>query len=275
LLNAYSDVTTLKTRLEIPTTTTEEDKELRELLEGASRLIDKFTSRFYFVDTTTRTFDGSSAPFFLKDDLLSITTLKVDEDGDLTFEGTMAATDFILYPLNWFPKTYIRLTTSSTFGGFASGIREGVQIVGSFGYGDGKSASPTIDSGDDNDAAITTTTETTFDVASGSNFGAGQTILMDSEQMYISSISTNTLTVIRGVNGTTAATHVISTTINIYEYPEPIEEATMIQAMRWWKRRESAFADVIGTPELGTVLQFKRLDPDVRNVLTQYVKRSR
>ena len=49
--------------------------------------------------------------------------------------------------------------------------------------------------------------ETGVDVDSGAVFKVGQTIQVDSEQMYISAISTNTLTVTRGYNGSTAATH--------------------------------------------------------------------
>jgi len=49
--------------------------------------------------------------------------------------------------------------------------------------------------------------ETGVDVDDGSVFKVGQTIQVDSEQMYISGKSTNTLTVTRGYNGSTAATH--------------------------------------------------------------------
>jgi len=57
------------------------------------------------------------------------------------------------------------------------------------------------------DGAITSTTATSVPVASAAPLRADQQILVDSEKMTISSISSNTLTVNRGAGGTTAATH--------------------------------------------------------------------
>jgi hypothetical protein len=57
--------------------------------------------------------------------------------------------------------------------------------------------------------------------------------------MYVQSYSTNTLTVVRGVNGTTAAAHTTGAALAIYQYPSPIAEATLIQAARLWKRRDT------------------------------------
>jgi len=63
-------------------------------------------------------------------------------------------------------------------------------------------------------AALTTTlaedldnSETEVDVASDNNFFPGDIITVDSEKMSISSISSNTLTVVRGIDSTSAATH--------------------------------------------------------------------
>ena len=49
--------------------------------------------------------------------------------------------------------------------------------------------------------------ETGIDVFDASNLYAGQRILIDAEEMLISSISSNTLTVARGANSTSAVTH--------------------------------------------------------------------
>lgn len=56
-------------------------------------------------------------------------------------------------------------------------------------------------------AAITSTTTTTITVSNGAWFAAGNTITIDAEEMYISLVSSNTLTVTRGYNSTTANTH--------------------------------------------------------------------
>ena len=57
------------------------------------------------------------------------------------------------------------------------------------------------------DGAISSTSATSVPVASSTPLRADQQIMVDSEKMSISSISSNTLTVSRAAGGTTAATH--------------------------------------------------------------------
>ena len=84
----------------------------------------------------------------------------------------------------------------------------------------------------------------------------------------------NTLTVVRGVNGTTAASHSGGAAIDIYEYPGPIVEATIFQTGRLWRRKDSAFSSATGFPETGRANVSNRLDPDVMLLLGQYRKLS-
>jgi type II secretory pathway pseudopilin PulG len=64
------------------------------------------------------------------------------------------------------------------------------------------------------DGAITSTSATSVPVDDASGFVAGQIIVVDSEDMSIDSISSNTLTVTRGANSTTAATHLNGATVS-------------------------------------------------------------
>lgn len=58
--------------------------------------------------------------------------------------------------------------------------------------------------------------ETGVDVTAASNLGtAPYVILVDTEQMLVTSVATNTLTVTRGYNGTTAASHSNGATVNL------------------------------------------------------------
>ena len=50
--------------------------------------------------------------------------------------------------------------------------------------------------------------------------------------------------------------------------PEEIVKATTIQAMRYFKRAQQAFADVGAIAELGQLRYVKELDPDVKNILS-------
>ena len=115
--------------------------------------------------------------------------------------------------------------------------------------------------------AIADAATTSVTVSSRTDVEAGHTILIDSEQMYVQSYSSNTLTVVRAVNGTAAASHGAASPIDIYEYPGPIVEAAIIQTARLWRRKDSAFSGSAGFPETGQVRVASGLDPDVRFLL--------
>ena len=66
---------------------------------------------------------------------------------------------------------------------------------------------PDTDSTSDLNGAITDANATSIIVDDGTDFEVGQNILVGSEEMTITDISTHTLTVIRGVKSTTKATH--------------------------------------------------------------------
>jgi len=240
----YCTIGDLKGVLGITSTT--DDTVMRKMCEAASRSIDRYTNRFFHTLTETKYFDGAKTLWV--PDLLSVTTLKTDEDGDGTFENTFDGTaltgDYIKYgggiedSLNVFPKTRLEIDPEGDYGSFANGVRQGVQIVGTWGYGDGISATPYIVD-TTLSAAITTTTATTCTVTAVTNLSAGNTILIDSEQMYIYSISTLTLTVERGVNGTTAATHSITSSnyLYIYQYPADIRQACIDLGVALYQNR--------------------------------------
>ena len=66
---------------------------------------------------------------------------------------------------------------------------------------------PDTDSTSDLNGAISSTSATSVVVDDGTDFEVGQNIKVDSEEMTITSISGDNLTVVRAVNGTTIRTH--------------------------------------------------------------------
>lgn len=97
-------------------------------------------------------------------------------------------------------------------------------------------------------AAITTTTATTFTVADVDGedpygriprISAGNLLRIDDEFMEVLStvVGTNTVTVKRGVNGSTAATHLISAVVKTWQVEEPIKRATLRQTAFLYARR--------------------------------------
>ena len=234
---SYCTIADIKGALGITSTT--DDTVMRKHAEAASRSIDNYCNRRFYVTTETKTFDGATTLWL--PDLLSITTLKTDEGNDGTFENTYATTDYIKYgggledSLNRLPYTRLEINPSGNYSSFASSYKVGVQIVGTWGYGDGISATPYI-----TDTTITedlTAGESAIDVTAVTNLSAGNTILIGSEQYYIYSVATLTLTVEPGVNGTTQATHSSGATIYIYQYPADIRQACIDLSIAIYQNR--------------------------------------
>jgi hypothetical protein len=263
-MNYYADLYHLKKLLGTPDS--DDDLALMAELGAASRHIEQETGRAFSGIQAERYFAGAGRSLFLNDDVLAISEISVN-DGDDTFTA-MAAADYHLRPQNSFPKAWLEINPLGDFTAFPR-MTNGVKIVGLFGYG--ASAAPYRASGVT--GTVATTMGTTLTLSAAGVIRSGMTILCESEQMFVEDVSTDpestTVTVQRGVNGTTAAIH-SAKDVNIWEYPADITKACLITAMRWWKRKDSAFQTVVGTPELGQVNIYKGLDPDVVQILSKY-----
>lgn len=224
----YASRTELKNALSIASSDTTDDARLLTVLEASSRWIDQQCEREFSVRSETRYFTARRADRLMIDDLLALTTLKTDDDSDLDYDDVWTADDYILRPRNRWPKTELRAHPNGDYD-FPAGLVDGVEVVGLWGYGDGESATPYEDSSADT-AEVLDASETGIDVTDGTALAVGQTILVESEQMYVIAIASNTLTVRRGVNGTTAATHATAKDVYIYRYPATIVEATILRA---------------------------------------------
>lgn len=242
--------------------------ELWELLMAVSDWIDRYCNRHFYPLTETRYFDLDKEvqTLELNGDLIAVTTLKDDKNQDGTFEDTWASDDYHLLPHNaaptshWGrPYTHIANTelsgSTNNYSGFPPGQKV-IELAGKWGYREHKE-----DSGSDiNEGAQFSSSDTTLTVDDGTDFRVGQTILIESEQLLITAISTNDLTVVRGINGTTAAAHDDNTDVYILRWPPAIERACLIQASRIYTRAsdfQPAFVDA-------------ELDTDVRMLLAPY-----
>lgn len=269
-MNCYVSLDDLKTHLEI--TGTAKDALLTLKIESASRLIDRFCGRHFYCKVLTKYFDVygtvSVQDMFLDktkivdmkgkthlyiDDLLptATTTVKMDINYDNTYGATLsgtAPTDYVLYPVNSYPKT--RLVLDEKTGAYSvlySGqkmieIAETAPKTGIWGYGDGESATPYATSGIT--VVVTTTTGTTITLSAEGTIKVGHTILVTAEQMYVSAVTADgskTATVIRGVNGTTAAAHTPAEASSIYKYPLGIVETCLFISARLYEIKETGY----------------------------------
>jgi hypothetical protein len=120
ITNGYCSLNELKASLRI--TDNVDDALLELAVESASREIDSSCERtFYNMGTATRYFVAQDAFYTEIDDLISITHLKTDPDGDGSYTITWSVGDYQLEPLNGFvsgivsPSTGIRAKDTYLF----------------------------------------------------------------------------------------------------------------------------------------------------------------
>ena len=128
--------------------------------------------------------------------------------------------------------------------GFHSG-QQTLSILGTWGYSNNTESVTTVD-------AVSSTTATSVSVGSASDLSPAQTILVNSEQMYITGISGNTLTLERGVNGTTAATHSGGDTAYRYLYDPLVVQACLDLSKIYFRDRDMGTTLTIGTGDTAT-----------------------
>ena len=261
----YGDLTKLKddSLLKDPAAGSGDDDEMFQLLIAVSDWVEFYCNRHFYPRTQTLVFDGNSAGRLLVPDLVSVTSLKEDTNDDKNFNETWAGTDYWLEPYNaeptqqWGqPYTSVRLRQQGSKDSFTAGEQR-FQIDGIWGYRQFKE-----DSGTDLNDASMTTSKITVAVDDGTQFAIGQTIMIGSEQILITNVSSNNLTVTRAINGTTAVAHGDNTDVFTLRWPASVERAALIQAARIWTRAadfEPFFVDA-------------DLDTDVRILLEPYRK---
>lgn len=213
--------------------------ELVALRDEVSREFDRRTGRQFYSTTETRIFDGDGCAYLYVGDLISVTSLKFDDDGDGTYEITLSATDYWLWPANR-PTGYaarrIDLNPNGSYPKLPSGQRK-VQIVGKWGHSeiteavviDGTAATGTLSSTSD-------LTLTASAAPTKGEIAPGDILIMGSEQMgAVLDVSGPNITLqARGINGTTATTH-SGVAIYVRRYPPDVENAVKERTVgrRW------------------------------------------
>lgn len=234
----YGDLAKLKSRalLDDPAAGTTFDDALWELLAACADAVDARCGRWFIPRTETLTFsvERSSAELLVPD-LVAVSSLKADENVDGVYEVTWAATDYLLQPANaaptkaWGrPYTSILALSRGTKQQFLAG-QDNYQVAGRWGFREHSEASgATVNE-------TYTSSDVTLTVSDGTKFAIGQTLLIESEQVLVTNIATNDLTVVRALNGTTAAAHASGVAIGILRVPASVERAALVLAARMWE----------------------------------------
>lgn len=140
----YATPQMIKSRVGLAATDTSSDYELQGACYAASRRIENVCSRVFWRGTDTRIFDNEGDLFRVDlgpfNDLVSVTSIAVDADGDGVFETTLASGDYQLWPRNTAGPEQRPYTAVHRLGGFWPVVYwpttrpERIQITGVFGW---------------------------------------------------------------------------------------------------------------------------------------------
>jgi len=142
ITNGYCTLDEFKAYLTVrggtSSTDANDDTVIESIINATSRHIDNITGRVFYKNTVdeTRYFTPEDPAIVFIDDLVSITSLKVDYYELRDYAKTLATTDYDLEPYNasnkgW-PYTWLGLNPLTTE--YYPTVRKGVQIVGVFGF---------------------------------------------------------------------------------------------------------------------------------------------
>jgi hypothetical protein len=203
-----------------------------EALLGASREIEGpgMANRVFYTVRGARVFDvrcGGNRMVGI-DDLLSASAVAVDVAGDGSFsEAWTEGEEFEFLPAAKYPRQWLRVYPWALV--CLPRGESTLRITGVWGYGDGQGAgawlAPSAQTVTVADGSATTLTAS----ASGHGVLAGHTILVEDEQLFVTAVSGTSITVRRGVNGTTPAAHAAKA-IGVAQYPADVKQACLYLA---------------------------------------------
>lgn len=283
-MNEYATLTEFK-RVVLPAGETTDDAMLAQMLEDAARWLDRRTGRVFYPRIQTRYYDLPPDPTVLKldDDLLAVTTLYTDNGTTL-----VAAADYVTacgrdYNTTPYDRLVLLPTGTQVALGYDGSVLRSQVLTGTWGYHEDY-ANAWESSNDTLKTKITSATTTTVEVndADGADlwgrtprFQAGQIIKLDSEYMYIVAVtaaaSTNTLTVRRGWNGSTAASlHDGGVAIYIWRPMADVRRAHLDLCAWLYRHKDLAETGQVAYPSLGVTLNPDRLPSTVQEVIARY-----
>jgi len=137
---SYATLAEFKSAIGIASTDTADDTPLQSVLDATDALIDLYTDRKQGFGTAseTRYYTADAYEYVLVDDLVSITTLATDDNGDGTYPTTWTTlTDYNLAPgnaaLDGWPYTQIDVSVTYPRN-FPKATYRGVKVIGVFGW---------------------------------------------------------------------------------------------------------------------------------------------
>jgi hypothetical protein len=251
----------LRQRLGLSADDTSEDARLVAALQAATAQIEQAAGRRFTPRRATIEHDvptRPSAELLLIDDLLELESLTNGDGSSIDLEDVVGLPE----TTHDGPLSRLRLTGGQQFIWADTPLRA-VPVTGIWGWHDRwtqawRDSRDTIQDNPLNSAAMTITVSDAAGADAYSQsprFQAGQLLRIEDEylRVLVVNATTNVLTVLRGVNGTSAAAHAQGTTIEVFQ---PALEVEML-CLRWaqWLYKEPDRAAFTTTPmQLATAL---------------------
>jgi len=218
------------------------------------------------------------------DDLIEEGTISISEDDGQTFTA-LTSSDFIAmqgFDFN-FPGSFnlLKVDVNSTVLSTWPRGQKAIRVAdATWGFTEDRTFffEDTLDTVQDNPLSSSATTLTVSDIDGLDKWGItprisrGQILRIESEFLEVTAVNAtgNTATVVRGVNGTTAAAHAQNIQVDKFLPPDPIMQATLIQAIRQFKRGQTGFGEAEALPDLGRIVTLKTIDPEALALLERY-----
>ena len=138
ITNGYTTLEEYKDRFDVGDH--DDDSDIESVITAVSRSIDSICGQRFFTTAAdeTRYFSAEWRDWLrLPERIVSINTLKTDNDNDRVYENSWLTTDYDLMPFNATldgePFRWIEKTPNGDFA-FPKGIQKGVEIDGKFGW---------------------------------------------------------------------------------------------------------------------------------------------
>lgn len=223
-MHSYSTLHEFKQFMGLADDNTSEDARLIAALETASKTIDRLTGRSFMPRRATINHEVAvhdAREVFLRDDLISLEAVS-DATGDITLNDVVVLSSNVLRLING--RSFIHEHLSE----------QAVSVTALWGYCPDY-ANAWADSGDivqDGVLSANATTITVID-ADGTDatprFQVGMLLRLENEFVQIIAVDAlaNTLTVKRGVRGTTALSYTNGTSIEVFQIGADVKQATL------------------------------------------------
>ena len=216
-----------------------DDGIIEDIIEGVSRYFDEYTGRTFYPRYETRRFtvphgQNDNSILFVDDDLLEVVTIT---NGDAT---SLASTEYYLKPHNFSPAYALQMIETSNYNWeptSAGAYTNAIQIAAWWGFHN-RYSQRAWTSGGTLGAAMADTTTASATLTAGHSIRAGDIVKIGTEIFNVSAVTATTATFNqRGDNGSTAATHLISTVVYKWNPITEIKQACLQSVLNVYASR--------------------------------------